>query len=69
MKHNFTIKDAEREINELRADALFLKDLAHNKDLEIDYLKEAVESENEACAALLCMGRKILAQYNKILKQ
>lgn len=69
MKYNFTIKDAEREINELRADVLFLKDLAHKKDLEIDYLKETVESANEACAALLCMGKKILAQYNKIIKQ
>jgi hypothetical protein len=64
----YNIKDAEKDINLLTGRIMALEDIIHARDLEIDYLKEQLQENTFAISTLLCMGKKILAQYNKILK-
>ena len=68
MVKNYTIKDAERDINLLTGRLIAMENIVHARDLEIEYLKECLADNNGAVSTLLCMGKKIIAQYNKILK-
>lgn len=58
----------EQQLNELYGRIAALENINHEQRLRIDYLEEVVECNNSAVNALLCMGKKIMAQYTKILK-
>ena len=69
-------KTTQQQLNDALVRISVLENIIHARDLEIDglkedmqFLKEQCDSTNGSVSVLLCMGKKILAQYNKILKQ